>query len=249
MATKKLTDPQNYSDIADAIRAKNGSQDTYKPGQMAAAIDDMVVGDTLKDAFENQLQSYTYNGTVQTVGQYQGTGLNARYLTVNGVTSIVRYGFAYNSSQHISMPDLTSSSRDSFMRCGNLITLTLDSIQSFDASGTHITFSSVFTTLDIAANTDPSVSLSIPKLISSCQNFDTFIIRKTGSIATLTAAPSTNFGTCKLTQGNGYVYVPSALIDEYKAASNWSTIASQFRALEDYTVDGTITGELDPEKI
>lgn len=40
-----------------------------------------------------------------------------------------------------------------------------------------------------------------------------------------------------------------ALVDSYKAATNWSTYATQFRALEDYTVDGTITGELDSTKI
>ena len=48
---------------------------------------------------------------------------------------------------------------------------------------------------------------------------------------------------------DGYIYVPSALVESYKNATNWSTYASQFRALEDYTVDGTITGELDPNKI
>ena len=47
----------------------------------------------------------------------------------------------------------------------------------------------------------------------------------------------------------GYIYVPRALVEEYKAATNWSTFATQFRALEDYTVDGTITGELDETKI
>lgn len=47
----------------------------------------------------------------------------------------------------------------------------------------------------------------------------------------------------------GYIYVPSALVNSYKSATNWSVYASQFRALEDYTVDGTTTGELDPNKI
>lgn len=47
----------------------------------------------------------------------------------------------------------------------------------------------------------------------------------------------------------GYFYVPRALVEEYKAATNWSNFATQFRALEDYTVDGTITGELDESKI
>lgn len=52
-----------------------------------------------------------------------------------------------------------------------------------------------------------------------------------------------------ISQNKGYIYVPRALVDTYKAATNWSTYAAQFRALEDYTVDGTITGELDPTKI
>lgn len=46
-----------------------------------------------------------------------------------------------------------------------------------------------------------------------------------------------------------YIYVPSVLIDSYKSATNWSNHANKFRALEDYTVDGTTTGELDPNKI
>lgn len=48
---------------------------------------------------------------------------------------------------------------------------------------------------------------------------------------------------------DGYIYVPKALIEDYKVATNWTTYASQFRALEDYTVDGTTTGALDETKI
>ena len=55
--------------------------------------------------------------------------------------------------------------------------------------------------------------------------------------------------TSAIGNGTGYIYVPRALLDSYKAATNWSTYATQFRALEDYTVDGTITGELDETKI
>lgn len=48
---------------------------------------------------------------------------------------------------------------------------------------------------------------------------------------------------------DGYIYVPKALIEDYKVATNWSAFASQFRALEDYTVDGTTTGKLDKDKM
>lgn len=56
------------------------------------------------------------------------------------------------------------------------------------------------------------------------------------------------FVSTPISSGTGYIYVPSALIEQYKAATNWSAYSAQFRALEDYTVDGTITGELDPAK-
>ena len=63
-----------------------------------------------------------------------------------------------------------------------------------------------------------------------------------------------SFGSLSITNtpivnGTGFIYVPSALVDTYKATSGWSYHAAQFRALEDYTVDGTITGALDEGKI
>ena len=57
------------------------------------------------------------------------------------------------------------------------------------------------------------------------------------------------FGGTPIASGTGYIYVPSTLVETYKTATNWSTFANQFRALEDYTVDGTTTGELDESKI
>lgn len=67
------------------------------------------------------------------------------------------------------------------------------------------------------------------------------ILRNTGTVAGINA--NHKIAT------TAYVYVPRALVDSYKAATNWSNIASQLRALEDYTVDGTTTGELDETKI
>lgn len=37
-----------------------------------------------------------------------------------------------------------------------------------------------------------------------------------------------------IASGTGYIYVPQALIEDYKAATNWVTYAAQFRAIEDY---------------
>lgn len=48
---------------------------------------------------------------------------------------------------------------------------------------------------------------------------------------------------------DGYIYVPENMIETLSSATNWATYASQLRALEDYTVDGTTTGELDESKV
>ena len=67
-----------------------------------------------------------------------------------------------------------------------------------------------------------------------------FVVENKGSSSISDTGPS---------KGYGYIYVPKSLVDSYKSATNWSVYANQFRALEDYTVDGTVTGELDESKI
>ena len=81
----------------------------------------------------------------------------------------------------------------------------------------------------------------------NCSKLSTLIIRKSDSVCSLSNTNALS-GT-EISSKTGYVYVPSSLVDTYKSASNWTSFSSQFRALEDYTVDGTITGELDPNKI
>lgn len=89
------------------------------------------------------------------------------------------------------------------------------------------------------------------------------ILRKTTSIVALANVNAFNncyhfHGTVNETYNpnglkDGHVYVPRNLVSSYQTATNWSTLyashADIFRALEDYTVDGTITGELDESKI
>ena len=47
--------------------------------------------------------------------------------------------------------------------------------------------------------------------------------------------------------------VPAALVESYKTATNWAAYwgygNNKFLALEDYTVDGTVTGEIDWDRL
>lgn len=73
------------------------------------------------------------------------------------------------------------------------------------------------------------------------------VLSFTEQVAHLYSAES--FNNSPISAGTGYIYVPRSLVDSYKSHTNWAPLASQFRAIEDYTIDGTATGELDPNKI
>lgn len=58
----------------------------------------------------------------------------------------------------------------------------------------------------------------------------TTLILRNDKVCTLTTA----FRNCPIASGTGYIYVPAALIEDYKTATNWSTYAAQIRAIEDW---------------
>lgn len=65
-----------------------------------------------------------------------------------------------------------------------------------------------------------------------CSNLEAIILRKTDTPCALAAINVLQ--ETKIADGEGYIYVPAALVDKYKAATNWSTYAAQIRAIEDY---------------
>lgn len=91
----------------------------------------------------------------------------------------------------------------------------------------------------------PAVTSIGSSAFNRCSALTALILRN----ETMCTLSNTNaFNNTPIASGTGYIYVPRALVDTYKAATNWSTYAAQFRALEAYTVDGTTTGALDPAK-
>ena len=90
----------------------------------------------------------------------------------------------------------------------------------------------------------------------NCSRLEELILRYDG-VVTLAAVSA--FVNCYRLKGTvnstynpdgkkGYVYIPRAYLLQYPAANNWGSLDFQYRALEDYTVDGTIYGDLDPLK-
>ena len=91
---------------------------------------------------------------------------------------------------------------------------------------------------------------------ASCYSLKTIAIRSFGSSYVLDY--DSFGGSCHLdgsynsthnpySKKDGYVYVPRDMIETLSTATNWSQL--QFRALEDYTKDGTTTGAINHKKI
>ena len=77
----------------------------------------------------------------------------------------------------------------------------------------------------------PSVTDIGSAAFYECSALVTVIIRT----ESLCALGSTSvFSGTPISSGDGFVYVPAALVSAYKTATNWSAIADQIRAIEDY---------------
>lgn len=70
-------------------------------------------------------------------------------------------------------------------------------------------------------------------LFQSNASLTAVIIRRTDAVNPLPWSNAFS-GTTPIANGTGYIYVPKALVNSYKAATNWSKWAAQFRAIEDY---------------
>lgn len=133
---------------------------------------------------------------------------------------------------------ITSVGTYAFYRCGELVSITLPSVVSVGDNSFYLC--SKLNSIDLA-----SVKTIGNSAIAGCSSLKQLIIRSD----TVCSIDYNNFMSGGITSANGYVYVPRDLVESYKTANNWNSIPNRFRALEDYTVDGTITGELDYAKI
>jgi hypothetical protein len=162
----------------------------------------------------------------------------------NRITKVGQYAF-YKCTQlaEVDLPNVTQIGEQAFASCTNLHKVRLPSLVSLGGSGNMYPFGDkiYITILDFSniqsINAD-GLTGSYPKAI---------IIRRTDGVTSATAGLGVS-GT-GLAYSECYVYVPRVLVDSYKSATNWSAYADKIRALEDYTVDGTVNGELDETKL
>lgn len=303
-----------FSDIADAIRNKDGTQNTYTPAQMPQAIEDIPSGGGMDENFAKLLAGtvvgdITITGVTDlsmtriSLGDSDGMNNNITGLHFPNLVSWCHGNTnnAIKSGGLIDMTNASSSARSARIQTldipecthlymgdprnmannyyfGKLKTLNAPKLTLFSGClrGCGLTALNLpsLTDLNVQAFLRDATSLTelrMPKLsITSMGNYylynctalriadlgRTYTINSAfmGTATSLEALVLRYNGTCSLNaasefsnspiaSGTGYIYVPRDRVATYQAATNWSTYAAQFRALEDYTDDGTVDGE------
>jgi hypothetical protein len=197
---------------------------------------------------------------VTTIGTYAFYNIaNITSINAPNVTTIGNYAFTAPKVTKLDFPLLTSIGTNCFTNCPTIKNVKLPELGAVGAScfgyiGVSRLVLPKATSVGNSALTN-SKSLKYVDL-PKCTAIDKYGLRNNSLLETLilrseTMCTLSNYAlnSTKIKNKTGYVYVPSALIESYKVATNWSTIFTQFRALEDYTIDGTINGELDESKI
>lgn len=245
-----IIDDTNLTNIAAAIREKNGETTTYKPSEMADAI-----------------------AAISTGGSTDGTALITRTITEvvdETITTVGAYAFSNCSAlTTLDLPNCTRLNEGSVSHTTKLENINLPKVQYvfnyvFQGAGTSNTIlelPEVTNISDYVFNAAWFNTVKLPKVTlintrcfynfygqvvdvgESCASIGayafrdayplkTLILRKSDAIVTIqNTAVFTGSGVAN---GTGYVYVPSALVDTYKADSYWSSFANQIRAIEDY---------------
>lgn len=104
---------------------------------------------------------------------------------------------------------------------------------------TSVSFPNVTSIGDYAFNAAHKLAKAdLPKVTSIGQHgfsaanaLEALILRNAEKVCSL---GSDAVSYTKISSGSGYIYVPAALVDSYKAAANWKNYADQIRAIEDY---------------
>lgn len=254
----KIIQDKTLTDIANAIRSKTNSTDTMKPSDMPSKINSITTGITptgditltdnnlyynvekykraiakipeatyFKQLFENTLEDFSYEGTDYKASVFTNhTGLktvNAPYIWQLPINAF----YMCSNLTSVYLPNLAGTiGTNVFNGCSSLRQFIQPKAECYYDTGYHFYSCTLINKIDIY----PASSSWLMQSFTSCSNLKTLIIRGTN----LPSIDASSLTGTPIESGTGYIYVLQEMLDTYKSATNWSTYADQFRAIEDY---------------
>ena len=251
-------DDTNLTNIANAIRDKKGSNDTYKPSEMASAISNIQTGIKPTETInitENGSYDVTNYASAEVNVKSGGEAENQLHGTLDGtlayidsnVTKVIAYAcYGITTIKTINLPNCTSIGGNAFRGCSGITDFNAPKVTSLGTYAfygcsnlTEVNFQGISQATStcfyqctklVKADFGVKCKTLAGSSLSYCNKLETLILRYTEGVVSL--ATNTFSGA----NFDGYVYVPSALLADYEANSNWASYGGncKFRAIEDY---------------
>lgn len=170
---------------------------------------------------------------------------NLTSVNLPNATTFGKNAFGYSQVTNVNLPLASSFGQSSFMGCDNLTSLALPSFRAVNGS---IRSCSKLKVVDLAKAT-----LLMGYCLDYCSVLDTVILRSS-TLCSNGGSDVLRYTLFDSGKAGGTLIVPRSLTASYPTATNWSALFAnnpnnRVLALEDYTVDGTITGEIDWDKL
>ena len=182
-------------------------------------------------AFSNTQGINTLNFPILTsVEENPFSNTNIVNLNIPNLESCYK-GFISNSSvKTLSFPNL-SNVRGS----GNSLGVNLESLTTLELG---LTNNSYFWLVSNAPNltkvTLPQFNYVSNAMFKNCSNIKTIVLSNPSNVCTLSNASYLPTQITNTADTTSYIYVPQALLSNYKTATNWAALSSKIRAIEDY---------------
>lgn len=123
-------------------------------------------------------------------------------------TTVGEYAFQYCTSlSNVNLPECVDVGTSSFAHCTALSKIIFQKIERMGAGA-----------------------------FKECSNLETLIIKNDTKVCVIGKELFTNaLSGTKIASGNGYIYVPDKLVQQYKTAYGWDEYANQIKPLSEYT--------------
>ena len=194
----------DLTSVANAIRTRGG---TTEPMSFPNGMAEAVesIPDYMHLRISNQLTEYRNE---------QHTGY------------VYKGSFRYSSKlTSVYMPNVVGLNDEVFRECPALESIKLENVRALGGN--------VFYDCKALKKVElPSATYIAGNSFHMASALEALILASTTSLCQLAGTGA--FNNTPIASGTGYIYVPSVMVDSYKAATNWTTFADRIRAIEDY---------------
>ena len=223
---KYFVEEDSLTSVADAIRAKGGTSEPLSfPDGFVNAVEGIQAGGSgSDDSFTKLIEAIIVD-----LSNDQATKVGAMLLKKCGTL------------KSVNLPNVITLGADCFSGCSNLYAVNLPKLQTINGScflgtavsalsfpklvtvtgGSSFNGCSKLSFIDLGVNFASFYGNSV---FAGCSLLSTVVLRNTTKIATLGNVSSFNNTPFASGRTGGTVYVPSALIESYQTATNWSTL-------------------------